>query len=153
MGLALFTKASGTLLMGWGHRAPSREGLSPGRKVNSESLCAPGNQPEKERERERMIDMGRPSGFGKRGPKALFFKRYFYTLPYTYMEMKDARSYRVSSFVLIKTRIFLHTFFTNDVVYSIFWPWRPVNILWPSFDKGCSTRKLIFPQSVFSFYF
>ena len=35
-------------------REPSREGLrSPGRKVNSESLCAPGDQPEKERERER----------------------------------------------------------------------------------------------------
>ena len=33
---------------------PSREGLrSPGRKVNSESLCTPGDQPEKERERER----------------------------------------------------------------------------------------------------
>ena len=54
MGLALFTKASGTLLMGWGHRAPSREGLrSLGRKVNSESPCAPGDQPERERERER----------------------------------------------------------------------------------------------------
>ena len=33
---------------------PSQEGLgSPGRKVNSESLCAPGDQPEKEREGER----------------------------------------------------------------------------------------------------
>ena len=42
---------------------PSREGLrSQGRKVNSESLCAPGDQPEKERERaserERKKDMG-----------------------------------------------------------------------------------------------
>ena len=35
-------------------RAPSQEGLrSPGRKVNSESLCTPGDQPEKEREGER----------------------------------------------------------------------------------------------------
>ena len=34
-----------------------------------------------------------------------------------------------------------------------FWPWRPVDILWPSFDKSCSTRKLIFPWSVFSLYF
>ena len=33
------------------------------------------------------------------------------------------------SFALIETRIFLHTFSTNDVVYIIFWPWRPVNIL------------------------
>ena len=48
---------------------------------------------------------------------------------------------------------FLYTFPTNDVVYSIFWPWRPMNILWPSFDKGCSTRKLIFPQSVFLYIF
>ena len=42
---------------------PSREALrSPGRKVNSEGLCAPGDQPEKERERaserERKKDMG-----------------------------------------------------------------------------------------------
>ena len=41
-GLTLFKKASGALLMGWRHRAPSREGLrSPGRKVNPESLCTP----------------------------------------------------------------------------------------------------------------
>ena len=60
----------------------------------------------KKKVREKMTDTGRPSCFDERGPKALFFKRYFYTLPYTYMEMKDARSYRVSSFVLIKTRIF-----------------------------------------------
>ena len=42
-------------------RAPSQEGLrSPGRKVNSESLCTPGDQPEKERgrERERNTDTG-----------------------------------------------------------------------------------------------
>ena len=41
----------------WRRWAPFRLGLiSPGRKVNSESLCAPGNQPEKkkgEREKER----------------------------------------------------------------------------------------------------
>ena len=48
---------------------------------------------------------------------------------------------------------FLHTFPINNVVYIIFWPWRPVDILWPSFDKGCSTRKFIFPWSVFSLYF
>ena len=40
--------------MGRRCRAPSQEGLrSPGRKVNSESLCAPGDQTERERERER----------------------------------------------------------------------------------------------------
>ena len=53
MGLALFRKASGALSMGRRHRAPSREGLrSPGRKMNSESLCVSGDQPEKERKRE-----------------------------------------------------------------------------------------------------
>ena len=36
---------------------PSREGLrSLGRKVNSESPCAPGDQPEREREKERHGD-------------------------------------------------------------------------------------------------
>ena len=35
-------------------RVPSQLGLrSPGKKVNSENLCAPGNQPEKKGERER----------------------------------------------------------------------------------------------------
>ena len=54
-GLALFTEASGILLIGRRSRVPSQEVLrSPGRKVNSESLCrAPRDQPEKERERER----------------------------------------------------------------------------------------------------
>ena len=47
---------------------------------------------------------------------------------------------------------FLHTFPINNVVYNIFWPWRPVDILWPFFDKGCSTRKLIFLWSVFSLF-
>ena len=41
-GLALFTKASGALSMGWRRRALSQEGLwSPGSKVNTENLCAP----------------------------------------------------------------------------------------------------------------
>ena len=54
MGLTLFKKASGALSMGRRHRAPSREGLrSPGRKVKSESLCTPVDQPEKEMGRER----------------------------------------------------------------------------------------------------
>ena len=40
MGLALFTEASGALSMGRRCRAPSVEGLrSPGKKVNSETLC------------------------------------------------------------------------------------------------------------------
>ena len=50
------------------HRAPSREGLrSPGRKVNSESLCAPGDQPEKEKEGERKRDKGTRALMEQRG--------------------------------------------------------------------------------------
>ena len=42
---------------------PSPEGLrSPGRKVNSESLCAPGDQPEKEREGERERERKKDTG-------------------------------------------------------------------------------------------
>ena len=71
--------------------------------------------------------------------------------------MKDAKSYRVSPNIisvlsLSKPGFFLHTFLINNVLYIIFWPWRPVDILWPFFDKGCSTRKLIFPWSVFSLF-
>ena len=81
-GLALFMEASGALSMGWKHRALSREGLrSPGRKVNSEGLCAPGHQPEKrererERKRERKNDTGRPSSDEVRSA-ALFSKGAF----------------------------------------------------------------------------
>ena len=82
MELALFTEAAGALSVGWGRRtppprwrcrAPSRLGLrSPGKKVNSESPCAPRSHPERrtEREKERKgkkNDTGRPS-FGERGP-------------------------------------------------------------------------------------
>ena len=60
-----------------------------------------------------------------------------------------------SSFALIETRIFFAYLSHKQgsyIVYIIFWPWRPVDILWPFFDKGWSTRKLIFPWSVFSLY-
>ena len=41
-------------------RVPSQLGLrSPGKKVNSENLCAPGNQPEKKGERERKKERKR----------------------------------------------------------------------------------------------
>ena len=50
---------------------PSGEGLrSPGRKVNSESLCTPGDQPEKEREGEREKKQDK-------GTKALMEQRCF----------------------------------------------------------------------------
>ena len=43
-------KIQSTFSPEWRRRAPFQLGLrSPGRKVNSESLCAPGNKPEKKR--------------------------------------------------------------------------------------------------------
>ena len=123
--------------------------------MNAGSLYAPRDQPEKEREGERMIDTGRPSCF-ERGPNSFIFKRYLYT--FLYIEENErckviqSQPKHSSSFALIETRIFLHTFPINNIVYIVFWPWRPVNILWPSFDKGFSTRKLIFPWNVFFSY-
>ena len=62
--------------------------------------------------------------------------------------MKDAKSYRVSPNItsvlsLSKPGFFLHTFPINNV-YIIFWPWRPVDILWPFF--------LIFFYFIFKLY-
>ena len=72
---------------------PSLVGLrSPGRKVNSEGPCAPGNQPEKEKERERKKDMGRPS-FSEQGP-SLYFQR---ELLYPELYIKQSEKCRVSS--------------------------------------------------------
>ena len=58
--------------------------------MNTGSPHAPRDQPEKERERERERERKKDREKKKhgvtkllRGPKALFFKRYFYTLPYT----------------------------------------------------------------------
>ena len=49
------------------HRASSPRGLeSLGRKMNSEGLHAPGNQPEREIERERKKDMGTQVSGGTR---------------------------------------------------------------------------------------
>ena len=67
----------------WRRRVPPRLGLrSLGKKVNSESLCASGNQPEKteresERERERKNDTGRPS-LGGTGLQLYFQKGILY---------------------------------------------------------------------------
>ena len=58
--------------MGRRYRAASLEGLrSPGRKVNSEGLYAPGSQPEKKIKKETKKDTGEPSDDEAR-PKTLF---------------------------------------------------------------------------------
>ena len=70
--------------------------------------------------------------------------------------MKGARSYRVSPNIPAvlprsKPGFFLHTFPTNDVVYIIFWPWRPVNIYDPLLIKAAQPEKL-FSLKVFFLY-
>ena len=67
-------------------------------------------------------------------PFVFIFKRVFYNFTCTQREMKDAKSYRVSPNItsvlsLLKPGFFLQTFPINNIVYIIFWPWRPVNIL------------------------
>ena len=46
---------------------------------------------------------------------------------------------------------FLHTFPINNVVYIIFWPWRPVDILWPFKIKAAQPENL-FSLKVFFLY-
>ena len=145
--------------MGWKHRAVSREGLrSPSRKVNSESLCAPGDQPEKrEREKERKKELHGETRLRWNRVCSFIFKKIFYTLSYTFPEVKDVESCRVSS------TIHLFNPYRNQDVFCIpfhlqgschyLLAWRPVNILWPFSDKGWSTRKLVFPLKCFLFIF
>ena len=144
MGLALFTEASGALSVGWRRRAPSRSGLrSPGKKVNSEGLCAPGIQPEKrERERERKIQ--RPELWWS-GICSFIFKRKFYALSYTFLKVKDTESAQHSiNFTFIKTRTFSVHLFINKGLMLCLALW-PVNISWLFSNKSWSARKLVFP--------
>ena len=46
---------------------------------------------------------------------------------------------------------FLHTFPINNIVYIIFWPWRPVNIYDPLLIKAAQPEKL-FSLKVFFLY-
>ena len=122
--------------------------------MNAESLYAPRDQPEKKRERERENDWhGRPSCFGERGPIALLLKGAFIPCHIHRgkwkMQSHTESAQTLHLFCLYRNQDFSANLI-NNVVYIIFCPWRPVNILWPSFDKGFSTRKLIFPWNVFS---
>ena len=125
--------------------------------MNAGSLYAPRDQPEKESKREKKRkkkNTGWPSFF-KQGPLFLFSKGSFIPLLVHRGKWK-MQSHTVSPNItsvlsLSKLGFLLQTFPINNVVYIIFWPWRPVNISWPSFDKGCSTRKL-FSLKVFFLY-
>ena len=54
--------------------------------MNSEGPCAPGNQPEKEKEKERKNDMESPS-FGEQGPSLYFQRELLY--PELYIEQSE----------------------------------------------------------------
>ena len=54
--------------------------------MNSEGPCAPGNQPEKEKEKERKNDMESPS-FSEQGPSLYFQRELLY--PELYIEQSE----------------------------------------------------------------
>ena len=98
----------------WRRRAPSRSGLrSPGRKVNTESLYAPRDQPEKEskreREKERKKDTGEP-GFCGTGPSLYFSGNLLYLDLYIEgnerCKVIQSQPKHYICFVFIETRIF-----------------------------------------------
>ena len=147
--------------MEWKCRALSRLGLrSLGRKVNSESLCTPGDQPEKRRERkkERKNDTERPS-LGGTGSAALFSKRAF--IPWVIHSQKwnmqghtESAQHSIS-LTIIKTSLpfaYLSTSRVFCCVHYLLALW-PANILWLFPDKGWSTRKLVFSFKVFFLFF
>ena len=95
-------KIQSTFSPEWRRRAPFQLGLrSPGRKVNSESLCAPGNKPEKKRSRKRETARDKEwHGEAKLWWSrvcSFIFKGSFYTLSCTFPDVKDTKSCRVSS--------------------------------------------------------
>ena len=134
-------------------RAPSLLGFRcPGKKVNSESLCAHGNLPEKKRERERKNVSGRLS-LGEMGLQLYFQKG----LLYPELHISRSERYKVmqnqlnipSVLPLTKPGHFLHNFPQKRVlcyVHYLLALW-PVNILWLFLDKVWSTRKPDFPLS------
>ena len=101
--------------------------------MNSESLCAPGDQPEKERERERenerKNDTGRPS-LNEQGPQLDFQKELLYLKLYIEnngrcraMQGQQSRPSRDQAF-------FLHTYLYTQVLGDLHHLARkPVNIL------------------------
>ena len=101
MGLALFMKASGTLSMGWRCRAPSRESLrNPDRKWTQRASVLKGislKRRKKERERERKKEWHKETKLRWNRVCSFIFKKSFYTLSYTFPEVKDVESCRVSS--------------------------------------------------------
>ena len=156
-------EASGALSMGWRRRVPSWLGEDTERlldwvleawakKWTQRASVLQGISLKKERERKTQ----RPELWWS-GIRCFIFKRGFYTLSYTFLEMKDAESYRVSSilhqFYLYQNQdIFCIPFHLQGSCHYLL-AQRPVNILWPFSDKGWSIRKLVFPLKGFFFIF
>ena len=102
--------------------------------MNAGSPHAPRDQPEREGEGEREREEKTRGDQASARPKSFIFQKVLLYLV-LYIEGNErckviqSQPKHSSSFALIETRVFLHTFPTNDVMYIIFWPWRPVNIL------------------------
>ena len=145
MGLALFTEASGTVSMGRRRRVLSRLGLrSPGKKVNSESLCATGNQPEKKRERERKDTETR--ALVKWDLQLYFQKELLY--PELHISRSERRKVMQSQLNITSVwpssglGCFLHTFsFTRVFVLCGRRQWHPTPVLLP--EKSHGWRSLV----------
>ena len=104
--------------------------------MNAESLCAPRDQPEKESKREKKRKTRGNQAFVETGPgPSLYFSGKLLYLDLCIegnerCKVLQSQPTNYICFVFIKTRIFsLHTFPINNIVYIIFWPLRPVNIL------------------------
>ena len=99
---------------------------SPGKKVNSASVVQGVSLKKEEREREKEKERQRPE-LWRSGICSFIFKRGFYTLSYTFPEVKDAESCRVSSlhqFYLYRNQDNFCIAFHKQgsyVMYIIFW--------------------------------
>ena len=145
--------------MEWKRRALSRLGLrSPGRKWTQRASALQGiNLKKEEREKERKKKRHGEIKLRWNRVCSFIFKKSFYSLSYTFPEVKDVELCRVSS------TIHLFNPYRNQDVFCIpfhlqasfhyLLAWRPINILWPFSDKGWSTRKLVFPLKCFFFIF
>ena len=132
-------EASGTLSMGWRHRVPSWLGEDAERlldwvleawakKWTQRASGLQGISLKKEREREKERKTQRPELWWS-GIRCFIFKRGFYTLSYTFLEMKDVEACRVSSTIHL-----FNPYRNQDVLcipfhlqgscimYIIFWP-------------------------------
>ena len=163
MELALFTEAAGRPLPGEDAGCLPDRVLETQAKKWTQRAPVPQGIILKEEQREKRREKGKKERHGETKlrwarPITLFSKGTF--IPWLVhrrkwkMQSHTESAQTLHLFCLYQNQdFFLHIFPINNVVYIIFWPWRPVDILWSFFDTGCSTRKLIFPWSVFSLYF